>query len=67
MSQAMAIRMNPFRFVTLLRVLALRLCVPPSILAKKSISHYQMRFHSYETHWDRVGYAYPRLRACESV
>jgi hypothetical protein len=39
-------------------LLAVLLCVPASLLAKKSISDYSMRVHIYETHWNHNSWGF---------
>lgn len=45
-------------FVMAICVLAVLLCVPVSILAKKSLSDYHMRLHIYQTHWSQSRYGF---------
>jgi hypothetical protein len=42
----------------LLAVVFVLLCVPVSLLAKKSISDFNLRLHIYETHWNHNGWGY---------
>jgi hypothetical protein len=50
--------MKDSRFAASLGVLIVLFCVPASLLAKKSISDYNMRIHIYETHWNHNGWGY---------
>ncbi len=44
--------MKASKFAVPLGAIALLLCLPVSLLAKKLISDYPMRIHIYETHWE---------------
>jgi hypothetical protein len=50
--------MKASRFIAPLGALALLLCLPVSVLAKKLISAYSMRIHIYETHWNHSSTGY---------
>lgn len=50
--------MKNFRLAASLGTLAVLLCVPASVLAKKLLSDYPMRLHIYETHWNHNGWGY---------
>jgi hypothetical protein len=49
--------MKDNRFALLLTVLAL-LCAPAALVAKRSLSDYQLRLHIYQTNWSHNGYGY---------
>lgn len=49
--------MKTSRFASL-GALAVLLCVPVSVLAKKLLSDYPMRLHIYETHWNHNRWGY---------
>ena len=50
--------MKVSRFSSPLGALALLLCVPISLLAKKSLSDYPMRVHIYQTNWNHNSWGY---------
>jgi hypothetical protein len=50
--------MKASRFAVPLGALALLLCVPVSLLAKKTLSDYSMRIHIYQTHWNHNSWGF---------
>lgn len=50
--------MKTSRFAAPLGILVVLLCIPASLLAKKSLSDYSMRIHIYETHWNHNSWGY---------
>lgn len=46
------------RIIVPLGLIALFLCVPATLLAKKSLSDYQMRIHIYQTRWNHNRFGY---------
>jgi len=50
--------MKTSRLAASLGTLAVLLCVPVSVLAKKMLSDYPMRLHIYETHWNHNRWGY---------